>query len=239
MSWYDGIQFISKHKADFEEMFKLFRKQSLPKQVCIGTASLLALASTSLYFYYAPKDKKLKEIMFEMNSNRDGNLYRHSVLSKYYRDKGHIGAFSFSSFVELANEKLPAEKHKDIETLFHYYTHGIVRDALETGAWNDGTPITYSMFSPLGNSCEEATVFAYLAASHIARLNEDDKMKSDEFKQKAQNTMEIYKLFVQDFLLPNKKCDGYYLRPEESAKALDEIVRRKYSSNPPVNVISK
>jgi hypothetical protein len=215
-------------------MFKLFRKQPLTKQVIIGTTSLVVLGGTSLYLYYTPKDEKLKEIMNEMNSNKDGNLHRYVVLSRYYRDKGHVGKFSSHSFVKLATEKLPVEKHKDVETLFQYYTNGIVSKALETGAWNRGTPITYSLLSTTGKSCEEATVFAYLTASHIARLNEDENMKSDEFKRKSQNTMEFYKIFAQKFLLPHEKCNGYYLPPNESAKVLDEIVRVKYSSNPPV-----
>ena len=47
----------------------------------------------------------------------------------------------------------------DVNLLFYYYTNGPIRKALETGAWNDGIPITYAMFSPSANSCEEATLF--------------------------------------------------------------------------------
>lgn len=50
----------------------------------------------------------------------------------------------------------------NIHLLFHYYTNGNVRKALETGARNNGIPITYAMFSPSANSCEEAVVFSYL-----------------------------------------------------------------------------
>jgi hypothetical protein len=115
-----------------------------------------------------------------------------------------------------------------VHTLIYYYTEGLVREALETRAWNDGIPISYAMFSPSAESCEEATIFSYLVASHIARLHKDDKIEEKEFYDKAMNSMNFCKRFADNFIFKLPKCKGYFLPETEITTKVEEIVQKRF-----------
>ena len=213
-------------------MYSYYKK--LPRHVKVPATTLAVAFIGSMYWLNVmqPRQKLLESIMKDINSNNDGNLTRYKTMTQHYKNNGYIYKDKFSKdlFVKFASQILSEAMTNDVNLLFGYYTDGLVRKALETGAWNDGKPISYAMFSPSANSCEEATLFTYLVASHISRLQKDDKMNESEFRDKAMNSMEFYKRFANDFIFHLPKCKGYVLQESEISVVVEEIVQHRFKN---------
>lgn len=232
MSYIELLTFLSNNNKEIQKMYSNYKR--LPRYVKIPATTFTVAFIGSVYWLNVmqPRQKLLESIMKDINSNNDGNLTRYKAMTQHYKDNGYIYKDKFSKdlFVKFASQRLSEAMTNDVNLLFGYYTNGPVRKALETGAWNNGIPISYAMFSPSANSCEEATLFTYLAASHIARLQKEDKMNENEFHDKATNSMEFYKRFANDFIFHLPKCKGYVLQESEIAVAVEEIVQHRYKN---------
>ena len=224
------IKFLFENRMELKNMYCKLKTLPVFLKVSLGFVSAAIPVGIFWINVMQPRQKLLESIMKDINSNNDGNLTRYKAISQYYKNNGYIykDKFSRNLFVKFASQKLDDAMTNNIHLLFHYYTNGNVRKALETGARNNGIPITYAMFSPSANSCEEAVVFSYLIASHIARLQNDDKIDENEFYDKAMNSMNFYKKFGNDFIFHLPKCTGYFLPESEIVEVIEEIKQKRF-----------
>lgn len=180
----------------------------------------------------ARKKESYNKLIREMNDDigENGNLRRFKRINEKY-DKMKIlntPTVSRQTFIDLCCEDLKLQEKEDIEKLFHYYYHGLIRKICETGFEAHGKAPIKMLCSEEADSCFYAKTMTYIVSSHIASIPSSYSRELHE--RRIRGFLRNYTNFCEEYLSQESSCKGLYFKEDDIDFIVREVLEKKYGT---------